>query len=57
MAEKSGNQNDEVGGRLEIHAVLGSALETMTRYQAAVKRDLYRAMETLRKFQAERHDQ
>lgn len=39
---------------LEIEAVMGSALESMTRYQAKLKRDLYRAMETLRKMQAER---
>jgi hypothetical protein len=35
---------------------MGSALETMTRYQTKLKRDLYRAMEALRKMQAERRE-
>jgi hypothetical protein len=33
---------------------MGSALENMTRYQAKLKRDLYRAIKTLREVQAER---
>jgi len=35
---------------------MGSALESVTRYQAKLKRDLYRAIETLRKMQTERRE-
>jgi hypothetical protein len=42
------------GGHLEIRAVLGGSLDTMTRYRSALKRDLYRAIEMLRAVQAER---
>jgi hypothetical protein len=43
-------KNDE--SRLEIDAVLENAFSTVTRYQAALKRDLYRAIEMLRTLQA-----
>jgi hypothetical protein len=52
----SQNNDDQKVDHLEIEAVMGSALESMTRYQAKLKRDLYRAMETLRKMQAERRE-
>lgn len=52
----SQNSHHQTGGRLEVQAVLGSCLDTMTRYRAALKRDLYRAIETLRTVQAERRE-
>jgi hypothetical protein len=52
-SQNSGHQKVD---HLEIEAVMGSALETMTRYQAKLKRDLYRAIETLRKMQSERRE-
>jgi hypothetical protein len=56
-ALKSSQNNDSKNGdHLEIEAVMGSALESMTRYQARLKRDLYRAIETLRKMQTERRE-
>ena len=54
--KSSQNSDRQEVDHLEIEAVMGSALETMTRYQAKLKRDLYRAIETLRKFQAERRE-
>ncbi len=50
----SQNSNRQEGDHLEIEAVMGSALENLTRYQTKLKRDLYRAIETLHKMQAER---
>lgn len=56
-AIKSSQNNDSKNGdHLEIEAVMGSALESMTRYQARLKRDLYRAIETLGKMQTERRE-
>jgi len=52
----SRNNNHQQVDHLEIEAVMGSALETLTRYQTKLKRDLYRAIETLRKMQAERRE-
>jgi len=52
-SQNSGHQKVD---HLEIEAVMGSALETMTRYQAKLKRDLYRAIETLRKMHSERRE-
>ena len=46
--QNSGNCTRQQDGHLEIEAVLGSALEKMTRYQSALRRDLYRAIEMLR---------
>lgn len=48
------NRQNQEGGHLEIQAVLGGSLDTMTRYRSALKRDLYRAIEMLRAVQAER---
>lgn len=50
------NSDYQKGDHLEIEAVLGSTLENMTHHQAKLKRDLYRAIETLRKMQAERRE-
>jgi len=52
----SDNSHHQEGGHLEIQAVLGSSLDTMTRYRSALKRDFYRAIETLRTVQAERRE-
>jgi len=52
----SQNNHHQSGGHLEVQAVLGSSLDTMTRYRSALKRDLYRAIETLRTIQAERRE-
>jgi hypothetical protein len=52
----SQNNDHQTVDHLEIEAVMGSALETLTRYQTKLKRDLYRAIETLRKMQAERRE-
>ncbi len=54
--QNSQKHNSQVGGHLEVEAVLGSALEKMTRYQSRLKNELYRAIETLRKIQAERRE-
>jgi len=43
---------NQQGRHLEFEAVLGSALEKMARYQAGLKTELYRAIETLRAEQA-----
>jgi hypothetical protein len=50
------NNDRQKVDHLEIETVMVSALESMTRYQAKLKRDLYRAIETLRKVQAERRE-
>jgi hypothetical protein len=50
------NNNSQEGGHLEVEAVLGSSLEKMIRYQSTLKRELYRAIETLHKTQAERRE-
>jgi hypothetical protein len=54
--QKSQKDNRQEAGHLEVEAVLGSSLEKMTRYQSAMKRDLYRAIEMLRNLQAERRE-
>lgn len=53
-ARSSVNSNKDSGSHLEVEAVLVSTLESMGRYKARVKKDLYRAIETLRTIQAER---
>ena len=52
-SQNSDNKNDN---HLEIEAVMGSALESVTRYQTKLKRDLYRAIEKLRTAQGERRE-
>jgi hypothetical protein len=54
--QNSQNSNSQSAGHLEFEAVLGNSLSNMTRYQSALKRDLYKAIETLRKIQAERRE-
>jgi hypothetical protein len=41
---------------IEIEAVMGNALETLTRYQTKLKRDLFKGIEMLRSLQAERRE-
>ena len=52
--QNSGNHTSQKAGHLEVEAVLGNALEKMTRYQSALRRDLYRAIEMLRTVQTDR---
>ena len=52
-----GQSQKAQGDRLEFEAVLGNSLDGLTRYQSQLKRDLYRAIETLRRIQAERVEQ
>jgi len=52
--KNSRNSDLQEADHLEIEAVMGNALESMTRYQGKLKRDLYRAIEQLRRMQAER---
>jgi hypothetical protein len=54
--QNSQNHDTQEAGHLEVEAVLGNSLANMTRYQSALKRELYRAIETLRKIQAERRE-
>lgn len=54
--QRSQHHNSQEAGHLEVEAVLGSSLANMTRYQSALKRDLYRAIEMLRTVQAERRE-
>jgi hypothetical protein len=54
--QSTGNASTQEVGHLEVEAVLGSALEKMTRYQSALRRDLYRAIDTLRDVQRERRE-
>ena len=49
--KSSRNSDHQEVDHLEIEAVMGSTLESMTRYQAKLKRDFYRAIEQLRKMQ------
>ena len=48
-----GGRNSEAG-HLQIEAKLTSSLDTILRYQAAIKRDLYRALEALRALKRDR---
>jgi hypothetical protein len=45
-SQNNGHQNVD---HLEIEAVMGNALETLTRYQTKLKREFYSAIETLNK--------
>lgn len=44
----------EKGGHVQIEAKLNMSLDTILRYEAALKRDLYRALQTLREIQQQR---
>lgn len=50
----AGHSEAGTGKSLEVEAVLGNTIDRLTRYQSALKRDFYRAVELLRKIQAER---
>jgi len=49
-------QHAQMASHIELEAVLGNSLTNLTRYQATLKRDFYRAIETLRAVQAERRE-
>jgi hypothetical protein len=53
--QNSGNHISQNVGHLEVEAVMGNSLEKLSRYQSALRRDLYRTIESLRAVQAERH--
>jgi len=55
-SQSSQRQYGQAASHLEIEAVLGNSLINLTRYQATLKRDFYRAVETLRAVQAERRE-
>jgi len=42
------------GGHVQIEAKLNTSLDSILRYEAALKRDLYRAIQTLREIQQQR---
>ena len=44
-------------GQLGVHAVLSNSLDALVRYRSGLKRDLHRALGTLRSLQAERLEQ
>jgi hypothetical protein len=49
--------HDDTGRHLEIQAVLGSRLDRILRYRAAITKDRYRAIEALHATQAQRREQ
>ena len=53
--EKSGDQNCKAG-HVQIEAKLTASLDTVLRYQAAIKRDLYRALAALRDMRRDREE-
>ena len=55
QGESQAANSDE--SRLEVDAVLENALSRVTRYQAALKRDLYKAIEMLQTLQARAREQ
>lgn len=54
--QHDGNRNDRKSntGRVEIEARLTTSLESASRYQASIKRDLYRVLSALREIQRDR---
>ena len=52
--QNSGNHTSQKVGHLEVEAVMGNSLEKLSRYQSALRRDLYRTIEMLRTVQTER---
>ena len=54
--QQSQNRNTQNASHLEVEAILGSPLPGLTRYQSAIKRDLYRAIDKLRSVQSERRE-
>jgi hypothetical protein len=55
QAKSSGERNRKAGNVL-IEARLTTSLDTILRYQAAIKRDLYKALAALRAMRRERND-
>lgn len=53
---KSSNRHTGETGHLELEAVMASSLTSLTRYRSPLKRELYRAFETLRAVQSERRE-
>jgi hypothetical protein len=49
--KNSHDSNHQNNANVQIEAVVGNALDNMTRYQARLKRDLYVAIDRLRKMQ------
>lgn len=57
QAAKASQNNDRQNvDHLEIEAVMGNALETLTRYQTKLMHEFYRAIEKLHKLQMERRE-
>jgi len=54
--QDSGGYRSQNTSHVELEAVLGNSLENITRYQSALKRDLYRAIDKIRELQAERRE-
>jgi hypothetical protein len=50
------DRNSKTGG-MQIEARLATSLESILRYQASIKRDLYRVLSALRDMQRERIEQ
>jgi len=55
--QTSGMHTSRKGSHLVVEAVLGGSLETLTRYRSTLKKDLYRAIETLHTLQKQRRQQ
>jgi hypothetical protein len=54
--QDSGKRNNRSASHIELEAELGNSLARITRYQSSLKKDLYRAIETLRVVQKEKRD-
>ena len=54
--ERSQNHDSQEAGHLEVEAVMGSSLEKIVRYESALKRDLYNAIEIWCELQAEQRE-
>jgi hypothetical protein len=55
-AKASTNNDSQNADHLEIAAVMGNALETLTRYETKLRRELYRAIGTFHKVKMERRE-
>ena len=54
--QNSQKLNSQKAGHLEVEAVLGNSLGTISRYRSTLKRELNQAMDALRALQAERRE-
>jgi len=54
--QKSQKHDSQKAHHVEVEAVIASSLDKLTRYQSALKRDLYRAIDMLRVLQTERRE-